>query len=114
MTRATATVPGTEPTLEQYQLAYRHLSRPGWPSFDDCMRDHVRRTCLAGIARNMGRPSWVPTHVAISLPQGLPVPPTPTVPPQRQQAARPRTELGAWPARRGGHDVKRLAANDRD
>jgi hypothetical protein len=102
-----------EPTLEQYRLAYRELRRPGWPPFEWCMQDHVRRICLAGIARNRSRVRWAAAPVAPSLPQGQPVPPTPDDAPGRT-FHRPRTELGAWPARRGGHDAKRLAANDKD
>lgn len=104
--------PAAEPTLEQYRLAYRELRRPGWPPFEQCMQDHTRRICLAGIARNRSRARWAPAPVAPSLPQGQPVPPTPTEAPGRA-FVRPRTELAAWP-RRGGHDAKRLAANDRD
>lgn len=104
-----------EPTREQLQLAFRQLRRPsGWPaSLDAALQHPVYGICLRAMARNLGRPAWLSQPVAPSLPRGF-VPPTPTVPPLRQQPARPRTELGAWPARRGGHDCKKLCANDKD
>lgn len=119
--RTPAPAPTPEPTLEQYRLAYRQLSRPGWPSFDACMQDHVRRTCLAGIARNMGRARWSATVIARGLPQGQPVPATPTAPPAPHAKARQHPlhgpgagTLGSWPRTLRGIDGKRAAANDTD
>lgn len=108
-------------TLEQYALAYRHISRPGWPPLEQCLRDHVRRTCLAGIARNLGRARWQPAPVATAMPQGLPVPPTPTAPPAKLATPRaPRNAFGSLPIpqvrdwTKRGVDLKRAAANDLD
>lgn len=112
----------TKITDEQYRLAYRQLRRPGWPSFEACMADHVRRTCLGAIARTLGRASW---HNAQPLtapavqpaPHAAPVPSTPSAPPQRTQALRVpgnRHGLQFGMGHRRGIDLKRAAGNDRD
>lgn len=113
MSRSSAAATTTaEPTLEQLRLAYRQLSNPNrWPPFEAAVDHPVYGTCLRALARNLGRPRWRPVPVAVSLPRGQPVPPTPTQPPVRQQA-RTGPHLGTW-ARRG-IDLKRAAANDRD
>lgn len=103
---------GPEPTLEQLRLAFRQLRSPRWPrTLDAALAHPIYGKCLRAMARNLGRPSWQPQPVAASLPQGLPVPPTPTQPPARQQA-RTGPQHGTWA--RSGIDLKRAAANDRD
>lgn len=43
-------------TDEQLRLAFRQISRPSWPStLEAALADPVYRTCLYGIARNLGR-----------------------------------------------------------
>lgn len=43
-------------TAEQLRLAFRQVSRPGWPStLEAALADHTYRVCLYGIARNLGR-----------------------------------------------------------
>jgi hypothetical protein len=102
-----------EPTPEQLHLAFRHLRRPGWPAtVEEALRDHVRAVCIRGLAKSMSRPQFGgQQRTAPRTPVGAPpVPPTPTQPPLRRQAA-----LVA-PSQRGGKrfDAKRAAANDRD
>lgn len=106
-------------TMEQLQLAYRQLSRPGWPPLEQCLQDHVRRTCLEGIARNMGRPAWRPAIVAGGLPQGLPIPADPEPPAKAPAKVSPITSYWSRPRpvvdpRKRLVDLKRAAANDRD
>lgn len=44
------------PTAEQLRLAFRQISRPGWPSTLEAALEHpVYRVCLCGIARNLNR-----------------------------------------------------------
>lgn len=110
--RTPAAPPAPEPTLEQLRLAYRQLSRPNrWPPFEAAIDHPVYGTCLRALARNLGRPRWQPVPIAVSLPRGLPVPPTPEAPPRRVPAPSPIT--GRW-SRARGVDMKRAAANDRD
>lgn len=43
-------------TDEQLRLAFRQVSRPGWPSTLEAALQHpTYRVCLHGIARNLGR-----------------------------------------------------------
>lgn len=43
-------------TAEQLRLAFRQVSRPGWPSTLEAALDHpVYRVCLHGMARNLNR-----------------------------------------------------------
>lgn len=43
-------------TEEQLRLAFRQISRPGWPSTLQAALEHpTYRKCLYGIARNLGR-----------------------------------------------------------
>jgi hypothetical protein len=43
-------------TDEQLRLAFRQVSRPGWPATLEAALEHpLYRTCLHGIARNLGR-----------------------------------------------------------
>lgn len=43
-------------TAEQLRLAFRQVSRPGWPSTLEAALAHpVYRTCLQSIARNLNR-----------------------------------------------------------
>lgn len=109
--RARAGAPVTD---EQRRLAYRQLSRPGWPPFDDLHlpQHHHRAVCVEGLARNLARAQWKPAAMATGLPHGLPVPPTPQAPPVRKPSdASPI--IGRWSKRRG-IDLKRAAANDVD
>lgn len=126
MTRAATAAPAPDPaaglTDDQLRLAYRHISRPGWPPLEQCLHgaDDHWRTCLAGIARNMGRPVWQPAPMATGMPQGVPVPPTPLAQPAKAAPARAARPFGSpalpqgkdW--RKRGIDLKRAAANDRD
>lgn len=106
-----------EPTDEQIALAWRHMRRRvGCPAtLPATLADHVWGTCLRALARQLGRPRWQATPVAIGLPQGQPVPPTPTEPPAtaRRQHQASGAPLGYWTKGRG-IDYKRAAANDRD
>jgi len=105
-----------EPTPEQLALAWRHMRRRvGCPAtLQATLADHVWGTCLRALARQLGRPRWQATPVAVSLPQGLPVPPTPTQPPAVARRYTPSgAPLGLWHKPRG-IDLKRAAANDRD
>jgi hypothetical protein len=44
------------PTDEQLRLAFRQVSRPGWPSTLEAALHHpVFRTCLVNMARNLNR-----------------------------------------------------------
>lgn len=44
------------PTAEQLRLAFRQVSRPGWPSTLEAALEHpTYRVCLVGIARNLNR-----------------------------------------------------------
>lgn len=44
------------PTDEQLRLAWRHISRPGWPStIEAALAMPHYRACLLGIARNLHR-----------------------------------------------------------
>lgn len=116
-----------EPTLEQLQLAYRHMARPGWPStLEAALQVHHYRICITQLARHMGRPQWQQPASRPRVGQPCaPVPPTPTqaqsTPRQRQQEAMAAARadmrnLMFWPRdtryRPGGPDRKRLAAND--
>lgn len=43
-------------TAEQLRLAFRQVSRPGWPSTLEAALAHpAYRACLHGIARNLNR-----------------------------------------------------------
>lgn len=43
-------------TDEQLRLAFRQISRPGWPStLEAALDSHVFRTCLYRIASNLNR-----------------------------------------------------------
>jgi len=109
---STAAAHAPEPTLEQLRLAYRQLSHPNrWPPFDAAVDHPVYGTCLRALARNLGRPCWQPVPIAVSLPQGQPVPPTPDAPLRRTPVVSPITSR--WSAARG-IDLKKRAANDRD
>ena len=122
MTAATTAAPRAEPTREQYELAWRQRQRPhrGPTTLDAALAHPVYSICLRQLALRMGRPAWQPARVAVSLPVGPAVPPTPTQPPRtavvRTGGAMPGGALGAWPARppRPGRDLKRAAANDHD
>lgn len=108
----------TELTLEQLQLAWRHLHRPGWPAtLEATLQDPRRNGCVRGLARQLSRvpfnaASRGPAH---SLPS-MPAPPTQTEPlSQRKVAARLHgpDKLGFWPTRMpNAFDAKRAAAND--
>lgn len=44
------------PSAEQLRLAFRHVSRPGWPStLEAALAQPAYRVCLYGIARNLHR-----------------------------------------------------------
>ena len=43
-------------TDEQLRLAFRQISRPGWPTtLEAALEQHHFRLCLTHIARNLGR-----------------------------------------------------------
>ena len=58
-------------TDEQLRLAFRQISRPGWPATLEAALAHpVYRVCLHGIARNLGRaPFKTPPRPAPAAPQ---------------------------------------------
>lgn len=118
-----------EPTLEQLQLAYRHMAHPGWPStLEAALQVHHYRICIIGLARRLGRSQWQQQANRPRVGQpGAPVPPTPTeprrTPRQRQEEAMAAgradmRQLMFWPHdsryRPGGPDRKPLAANNRE
>lgn len=109
----------TEPTLEQYALAFRQRARPhrGPATLEAALEDPVYRICLRQMALQLGRPRWQPAQVAAGLPVGPGLPPTPTqarVPPKtRSTPMFAGGGLGCWP-KSNGVDRKRAAANDRD
>lgn len=44
------------PTDEQLRLAWRQISRPGWPpTLDAALQRHPYRVALLAMARNLGR-----------------------------------------------------------
>lgn len=48
--------PAAPVTDEQLRLAWRHISRPGWPpTLEAALAQPTYRVCLLGIARNLGR-----------------------------------------------------------
>ena len=106
----------TAPELsrQSLEMAYRQLREPNrWPATLDAALAHpTYGVCLRAMARNLGRPVWQPRVVAAGLPQGLPVPPTPTQPPVRPPAPRLAPQVAEWRSR--GIDLKRAAANDHD
>lgn len=120
-----APAPAPEPTAEQLQLAFRHLSRPNlWPStVEECLRKPHFAAALRALALRMhrggiGQPNGAkPQH---SLPTGVPVPPTPQyplpLPPRPAQACAHLPGPGHWVCRpsQATADRKRLAANDKD
>ena len=76
-------------TREQLQLGFRHLARPGWPAtLDEALQHPVREAAIRGLARQLSRaplcPQQPPSRTRLA---GPPVPPTPTEPPVRKQAA---------------------------
>jgi hypothetical protein len=91
-----------EPTREQLALAFRQISRPGWPaSLDDALARPHFAAALRGIAVNLRRASACP---APRRPGPASAPPAPPV------QADPRQRM-ATPTR---FDAKRAAANDID
>lgn len=121
--------PAPEPSRESLALAFRQLRRPDrWPATLDAALAHpTLGTCLRAMARNLSRPAWQPRQVVVGLPQGLPVPTTPTEPPAstrpapspQAQAQRRGPQLNDWKSRpitmgAPARDMKRAAANDRD
>jgi hypothetical protein len=59
------------PTDEQLRLAFRHVSRPGWPSTLEATLEHpLYRTCLIQMARNLNRRGIdrAPARTAPALP----------------------------------------------
>jgi hypothetical protein len=59
------------PTDEQLRLAWRHISRPGWPpTLEHALQHPVFRVCLYGLARNLNRRGIdrVPPPAAPQLP----------------------------------------------
>lgn len=112
-----ATPAANEPSAEQLAMAWRHMARPdrGPRTLHAALADRVWGTCLRALARQLGRPRWQAVQVVIGLPQGQPVPPTPTEPPAtaRRQHQASGAPLGYWTKGRA-IDYKRAAANDRD
>ena len=95
--------PGTEPTDEQLRLAFRQISRPGWPAtLEAAIAHRTFGVCLRAIACQLNRPGWGP--------RPNPAPPAvlPSAPPV--SAGIPRRARPFSP----GADLKRLAANDKD
>lgn len=112
-------------TEEQQRLAYRELFRPLlWPdTFEAAMARKPFRVAICAVARNRNRVSLRDVaKLPSTLPRGVPVPPTPGLPPNDMAAGTRSiyslakstpTPLSVWPTKLGA-DVKRLAANDKD
>jgi hypothetical protein len=106
----------TELTLEQLQLGFRQLRRPGWPAtLEEALQHPVRSKCIKGMARQLSRAPLSTGQRPPPTPAGAPpVPNTPSQAPQRRPMAQPlpgtrRRANAAQP-----FDPKRAAANDRD
>lgn len=123
--------PQPAPTREQLAMAYRHLSRPGWPAtLDAALASHPHCVAITQVARQLNRPAWRPCS-GHSLPQ-LPAPPTPAMAPgagaradgrsHLSKAKGPKTALASFsrPTPLGmlqnpnRFDARKAAANDRD
>lgn len=97
MTATITPISPISPTAEQLRLAWRHVSRPGWPpTLEAALRIPHYSTCLHAMARNLYRPPF--GHRA--PPQ--PVAALPTAPPVSTGITR----------RSARFDYKRAAAND--
>lgn len=60
------------PTAEQLRLAWRHVSRPGWPpTLEQALEQHAYRVALHAIARNLGRRGM--DRTAAAVPPQLPL-----------------------------------------
>lgn len=86
------------PTAEQLRLAFRHVSRPGWPATLEAALAHpVYSVCLTAMARQLNR------HAFNHQPPPQPVAPTPAAAPVSPGIRR----------RDNTFDGKCAAANDR-
>jgi hypothetical protein len=126
--------PPADPTPEQLALAFRNMSRPGWPpTLEAALQRHAFRVALVAVARGLGRPAWAPAAA-----HSLPRPPAPPTPGTRELAGPmkngrspysiatgPKTDLTSWRGsspknmmagapsiKRVYFDARKAAAND--
>lgn len=71
------------PTDEQLRLAWRQVSRPGWPAtLEQALELPLYRVCLYGIARNLGRAPFRARPRPVPTPAALPALPLFDPPPE--------------------------------
>lgn len=100
----------TEPTLQQLQIAFRHISRPGWPpTLEQALAKPHYALCLRAMAQNLGRASVCGPAQRPGPTTAPAAPPVPATPSTRSSTTAHRQR----PAR-FDFDARRAAANDFD